>query len=135
MSSDLTRADRLVNRLTTSLAAACPKGWRFKDAAEGVAASTGIVVYYEQGAVSNEYRNDPLPVGYVGVSFLLTITAPNQDAVKGTRAVTAALLDLIPALDSLDDLYWGPTAEIEQLESGEVFYRIPTLFLSTIAKE
>lgn len=135
MSSDLTRADRLIARLESTLRGALPPTWRVADAEAGNEQGTGITVYYEQGDVTSEWRGDPLPFGYVGVSFTLTLTAAVTEPVKGTRAVTAGLFELLPVLDALADLYWGPDAEKILLETGETCYRIPVLFLSTLTKE
>ncbi len=131
MSSELTRADLLIQHLTDSLRAVLPTGWKVVDAEAGASKSLGTVLYYEQMDVSNEMNSVPLGPGFVGVDFMLTLTAPQSDPEKGTRMVTAALLELLPALDSLEDLYWGPTAEKARLETGETSYRIPVTFIST----
>lgn len=135
MSSDISRADALIQRLETALTAALPSNWRIQDAESAVSKALGVVVYYEQGGFSNEVSGTRMPDAWVGVHFTLTLTAPQTDPVKGTREVTSALLELLPALDDLDDLFWGPTAEKVRLESGETAYRIPTTFLSTYAPE
>lgn len=131
MSSDTTRADALIQRLEDALREALPTDWRIQDAEAKVTKSLGIVLFYEQGNLSNEVSGTQMPPGHVSVDFMLTLTAPENDPVKGTRAVTSALLELLPALDGLEDLFWGPTAEKIRLESGETAYRIPTTFLST----
>lgn len=135
MSSETARADALIQHLTDALTAVLPAEWRVQDAEAKVTKSLGVVLFYEQGNVSNEVSSVKMPAGYVGVDFMLTLAAPQVDPVKGTREVTSALLELLPALDSLADLYWGPTAEKIRLESGETAYRIPTTFLSTYAPE
>lgn len=135
MSSNLTRADALIAHLTTTLKAALPKTWRIADAEASAANALGIVVYYEQGDLHTTVTNERLPAGFAGVDFSLTLTAPGDDPVKGTRTVTAALLDLLPALDRIEDLYWGPTAEKVRLETGETTYRIPTTLITNYTKE
>lgn len=135
MSSETTRADALIQRLETALREALPTDWRIQDAEAKVTKSLGVVLFYEQGNVSNEVSGTRMSPAHVGVDFTLTLTAPQTDPVKGTREVTSALLELLPALDALEDLYWGPTAEKIRLESGETAYRIPITFLSRYAPE
>lgn len=135
MPSDMTRADALIAHLTDALKAALPNKWRIQDAEAGAFQSLGVVVYYEQGDLHTTVTNERLPAGFAGVDFMLTLTAPESDPTKGTRTVTAALLDLLPALDGIEDLYWGPTAEKVRLETGETTYRIPSTLITHYTKE
>lgn len=135
MSSETTRADALIERLEAVLKAAVPSTWSVRDAEAKVTKALGIVVFYEQGDISNEIAQKHLNPGYVGVDFTLTVTAPESEPVKGTRTATSALLTLLPALDAMPDLFWGPTATKIRLESGETAYRLPITFLSRTDSE
>lgn len=135
MPSSLERADALIAHLTDALETALPKSWRIVDAEAGALVSLGIVVYYEQGDLHTQVQNERLAAGFAGVDFTLTLTAPEHEPVKGTRRVTAALLDFLPALDGIDDLFWGPTAEKVRLDTGETTYRIPVTLITHYTKE
>lgn len=130
MSSDTTRADKLIERLETVLGDALPEGWRVQDAEGQTTTTLSMVLYYEQGNVRNEVPPANLPAGYLGVDFTLTVAAPEKDPVKGTRSATEGLLVVLPILDGLADIFWGPEAQKERLTTGETVYRIPITFLS-----
>lgn len=135
MSSETALADALIERLETVLRAALPTDWRIQDAEAKSDKALSTVVYYEQGDISNEVAQQHLNPGYVGVDFTLTVVAPESEPVKGTRTATSALLTLLPFLDAMPDLFWGPVASKIRLESGETAYRLPITFLSRTASE
>lgn len=122
--------NQLTAALTAALTAVLPTDWSIRDAEADTGHSLDVVLYYEQGDLVTTINGGAVPPGHVGVEYTLTLTAPETDPQKGTGRVTNAAMDLLPALDTLSDLYWD-RAEKVRLNTGETAYRLPVVHLST----
>lgn len=129
MSSDLAPVDRLTAELVEGLTAVLPTDWKLIDAESQAATALQVVLFYEQGDLVTTLNGKPVPTGYVGVEYTLTLVAPEAEPQKGTARVSAAMLDLLPALDALDDLYWDRAGKM-RLTTGETAYRLEVVHLS-----
>lgn len=130
MASETPTLDRLAADLVATLTAAVPDDWRIVDADAKPSAYLVPVIYYEQGDIVTTLGG-ALPAGWVGVEYTLTLAAPEQDPITGTRTATGALLHLLPALDGLPYLVWDK-AEKLRLTSGETCYRIEVTNLTRL---
>lgn len=133
MSSNV-RADALTGHLVSTLTAALPTRWKIRDAEAKPVKALGIVLFFEQLDFHSEVNGEELPRGFVGVDYMLTLTSPEANVTKATKAVTDALLELLPALDEMPDLYWSD-AEKQRLETGETAYRLPVTLISRYTPE
>jgi hypothetical protein len=133
MSSNV-RADALTAHLVDTLTAALPSKWKVRDAEAKAVKALGIVLFYEQLDFHSQFNGDRLSYGYVYVDYVLTLTSPQTDITKATKAVTEALLELLPALDQMPELFWSD-AEKVRLETGETAYRLPVTFISSYLPE
>lgn len=132
MASETPMLDIFAAELVGKLTSVLPADWSIRDAEEKSDRSIGIVLYYEQGDIVTDINNTPVPVGFVGVEYTLTLAAPETDPAAGTNRVTKALLELLPALDGLERLAWD-RAEKVRLTSGETCYRLPIVNLCRYA--
>ena len=130
MSSDLPAVNHLTAALVDTLTAVLPDGWSLRDAEAKTDSALGVVLYYEQGDLVTEINGGPVPIGYVGVEYTLTLTAPETDPQKGTATVTNAALKLLTALDGQPNLYWDRAVKV-RLSTGETCYRLAIVHLST----
>lgn len=129
MPSKIPTLDRLAEGLITSLAEVVPDDWSIRDAESQTTQALSVVLYYEQGNLVTTINGGPTPVGFVGVEFTLTLSAPEKDPEKGTARVTTALLSLLPALDDSALLFWD-RADKFRTPTGETCYRIPIVHLA-----
>lgn len=129
MDSDAPLLDLIEGELVEALQAAVPHDWRVLPAEGQTTQSLGIVLYYEQGALVTTLNGGPVPSGYLGVEFTLTLAAPEADPEKGTKRVTRAITSLLPALDAMSSVYWD-RAEKVRLDTGETTYRLTIVSLS-----
>jgi hypothetical protein len=129
VASDMPMLDRLTAELVDTLTTALPADWRIVDADATAQRYLGVVVYYEQGDIVTTINGGPIPTGFVGVEYTLTLAAPEEDPQKGTTTVTDALLDLLPALDPLPYLAWDKASKL-RLTTGETCYRLDVVNLT-----
>lgn len=129
MVSETPRLNALAAGLVAELAAVVPAAWAIRDAEARTDRALGVVLYYEQGDIVTRINGGPVPVGFVGVEFSLTLAAPEEDPQLGTARVTTALLDLLPALDGVQLLFWD-RADKFRTPTGETCYRVPVVHLA-----
>ncbi|APH44877.1 hypothetical protein BMW26_07840 [Microbacterium sp. 1.5R] len=113
------------------LKAECPSNWRVANVETLGSKTSGVVLSYEQMDVSAKTDDQELPEGWVWVAFMLILSTPETDAVKGLRHATEELSTLLLILDASPDLKWGPDATRLRFEAGESGYSIPIAFLAT----
>jgi hypothetical protein len=127
MSSSL---DQLETRITTAFGG-LPTGWTLVNLdSDNGAKRYGTVLFYEITDVHTELSGLKLPRGILGVDVALTLQVAGTDLEKSGRAAISAALDLIPILDSMDDLYWSDMEKAVRT-TGETFYRISVTFIAT----
>lgn len=113
------------------LKAECPQTWRVANVETLGSKTSGVVLSYEQMDIAQEALGQQLPEGVVWVSFLLILSTPETDAVKGLRRATEELSTLLQILDASPDLKWGPDATRLRFDGGESGYSVPVAFLAT----
>ena len=121
--------DALTASLVDTLTAIIPPTWSIRDAADPAATALGVVLYYEQGEITTIINGQKVPANHVGVTYTLTIAAPEKDPVKGNRTATDALLDLLPGLDAHRAIFWD-RAERLTLTTGEPSYRLEIIHIA-----
>lgn len=129
MSSDTVALDALTADLVGSLTAAIPAAWVVRDAEARADRSNAVVLYYEQGDVVTTINGGPIPRGFVGVEYTLTLAAPEEEPTKGRVRVTEALMALLPILDTMPRLAWDTATKV-RLQTGETCYRLEVVNLS-----
>ncbi|WP_262002225.1 hypothetical protein [Microbacterium sp. Mcb102] len=134
MASETPLLDALTDSLVADLTAVVPNTWKVWDAEGGAVESLSVVLYYEQGDLATTFNGQPCPPHHVGVTYTLTVTAPEKDPEKGTRTATEAVLVLLPALDSHGSIFWDRATKV-RLETGETVYRLEIIHLSRFKKE
>lgn len=129
MDSEIPLIDALAAGLVSDLTAVVPDDWSIRDAEARTDRALEVVLYYEQGDIVTKLNGGPVPVGFVGVEFSLTLAAPEVDPQAGTARVTTALLSLLPALDVAPLLFWDH-ADKFRTPTGETCYRVPVVHLA-----
>jgi hypothetical protein len=87
-------------------------------------------LYFEFTEITAEVGGSRLGSGHLFAAFDLSIITPQTDVVKAEEAVDAAVLDLILALDSDDQIHWD-TARKTRLEGGQLGWRVSLYVLTT----
>ncbi|MGW9345958.1 hypothetical protein ACWGR3_30925 [Streptomyces albidoflavus] len=87
-----------------------PAKWRIVPSLEAIQKLAVPALYFEFTRIANTVDGQPIPAGTVLTEFDLVVTVPLGSVAKDEDAVDAAVLDLILALDGLDDVMWD-TAE------------------------
>lgn len=124
--------DALAGALVADLTAVLPEEWKVLDADDQSARALGVVLYYEQGDIVTTINGGAIPVNHLGVEYSLTLAAPEEEPIKGTKTVTTALLELLPVLDASALLVWD-RAEKFRTPTGETCYRLPIVHLARYA--
>ena len=134
MVSETPRLDALTASLVADLSAVVPDTWKVWDAEAGAVESLSVVLYYEQGDLATVVNGQKMPPHHVGVTYTLTVTAPEKEPVKGTKTATEAVLVLLPALDSHRSIFWDRAAKV-RLDTGETTYRLDIIHTARIQEE
>lgn len=96
----------LRNDVKTRLTPILPADWKYEPTLEGTIKARVPVLYIEFVAIETSVANANLPRGSVAARFNLIITDPKTDTEKAEDAVDGHIVDIIRALDPMDDLYW-----------------------------
>lgn len=111
-----------------------PQTWKLQDSGAPLGQTSGVVVTYTQGNATTTIDGKGLGDGSVAVDFVLIISTPETDPIKGFRHLNAEAVHLFAALDEHPQLLWE-TAERGVLQGGESIYLIPIQVIATYSTQ